>query len=346
LFNFADDKQFFPNCGAKAMKEIQFIHHNLEKWKRMEEDVENSDSLSPDILADTYTELTSDLAFAQTNFPSSRITIYLNNLASALHNKIYRNKRDKWSRILSFWKQEVPEAMYESRRMLLVSFVIFIIAAAIGFLSGMKDPEYARHIMGDDYIDMTLENIHNGNPMGVYASDSQASSFLEITFNNVFVSFQTFVMGLVTFFGTMYALIENGIMIGAFQSFLYGNHVLGESMLAVFLHGTLELSAIIVAGAAGLTLGTGWLMPGSYSRIEAFRRSAFRGVKIIIGTVPIFILAGFIEGFITRFTRQPDILRLTWILISAAFVIFYYVLLPLKLYKNGKSKIDKIVQTS
>ena len=82
-------------------------------------------ALSPDQLADTYTDLTADLAFAQTHFPTSRITIYLNNLASALHNEIYRNKREKWTRIITFWTQEVPRTMHDARRELLTSFIDF-----------------------------------------------------------------------------------------------------------------------------------------------------------------------------------------------------------------------------
>ena len=73
------------------MKEVTFIRRNIEKWKETEKVVERAASLSPDQLADAYTDLTADLAFAQTHFPTSRITIYLNNLASALHNEIYRN---------------------------------------------------------------------------------------------------------------------------------------------------------------------------------------------------------------------------------------------------------------
>ena len=98
------------------MKEVTFIRQNIEKWKRAETMVEQAESLSPDELADAYTELTADLAFAQTHFPASRITIYLNNLASALHNRIYRNKREKWSRIITYWTREVPSAMHDARR--------------------------------------------------------------------------------------------------------------------------------------------------------------------------------------------------------------------------------------
>ena len=97
------------------MKEVTFIRRNIEKWKETEKVVERAASLSPDQLADAYTDLTADLAFAQTHFPTSRITIYLNNLASALHNEIYRNKREKWTRIITFWTQEVPRTMHDAR---------------------------------------------------------------------------------------------------------------------------------------------------------------------------------------------------------------------------------------
>lgn len=323
------------------MRELNFIRHNLDKWRKMERNVEHADKVSPDELADTYTELTADLSFAQTNYPDSRITIYLNNLTSALHNHIYRNKQEKKSRLYKFWTEEVPGAMFEARKELLISFLIFIIAMAIGFLSGIKDPEYARQILGDSYVDMTLENIRDGRPMGVYASDGQSEMFLSITLNNILVSFKIFISGIFTVFLTGIILIVNGVMIGSFQSLLYQHGVLAESMLAVFLHGTLELAAIIVAGAAGILLGTGWLIPGSYSRLDGFRHSAKKGVKIIIGAVPVFVLAGFIEGFITRYTEQPNSLRITWIVISTLFVIFYYVILPIKTHKNGRKKIDK-----
>ena len=118
-------------------------------------------------------------------------------------------------------------------------------------------------------------------------------------------------------------------MIGCFDTFFYQHGLLGESLLATMLHGTLELSAIIVAGAAGLAIGNGWLFPGTYSRIVSFQRGAKRGMKIIVGTIPIFILAGFIESFITRHTGLNDIVRLSIILLSLAFVVFYFYLLTL-----------------
>ena len=310
------------------MKEVTVIRQNIEKWKRAEKIVEQADSLSPDELADAYTELTADLAFAQTHFPASRITIYLNNLASALHNRIYRNKREKWSRIVTYWTREVPSAMYDARRELLVSFIIFAVSALIGVVSAAGDPDFVRLILGNSYVDMTLNNIANGEPMAVYNGSSELPMFLGITLNNIMVSFNCFAMGLLTSFGTGYMLLNNGIMIGAFQTFFYQHGLLWESSLAIWLHGTLEIWAIIVAGAAGLALGNGWLFPGTYSRLESFKRGAKKGLKIVVGTVPVFIMAGFIEGFVTRHTELPDALRFGFILLSLSFIFFYYIYLP------------------
>lgn len=155
--------------------------------------------------------------------------------------------------------------------------------------------------------------------------------FLQITLNNVRVSFVCFVLGLFTSFGTGYALFFNGVMVGSFQTFFIQQGLWAESMLAIWLHGTLEIWAIIVAGAAGLALGNGWLFPGTYTRAESFTRGAKRGLKIVIGTVPVFILAGFIEGFLTRHTDLPIAVRLGVILLSLAFILYYYIYLPHKL---------------
>ena len=217
------------------MKEVTFIRRNIEKWKETEKIVEQAVGLSPDRLADAYTDLTADLAFAQTHFPTSRITIYLNNLASALHNEIYRNKREKWTRIITFWTQEVPQTMYDAHRELLVSFIIFVASALIGVLSAANDPDFVRLILGNGYVDMTLDNIANGEPMAVYNGSDEVPMFLGITLNNVMVSFNCFAMGLLTSFGTGYMLLSNGIMIGAFQTFFYQHGLLWESTLAVWL---------------------------------------------------------------------------------------------------------------
>ncbi len=319
------------------MKEIVFLRNNLPKWRRAEQVIGDTYWHTPDELADLYGDITSDLSFAQTHYPDSRITLYLNNLASAIHNEIYKNKREKWSRLLTFWTREVPFTMWEARRLLLISLLISVVSAVIGMVSQLADPEYCRIILGDYYVDMTLDNISHGTPMAVYDGGGEMGMFLGITINNVFVSFRMFVLGILTSIGTAWSLFQNLDMLGCFMTFFYQHDLLWEAFLAVFLHGTLEISAIIIAGAAGLALGNGLLFPGTYSRMTSFRRGARQGLKIIVGTVPVFVVAGFIEGFVTRHTEIYDGVRLAIILLSLAFVLWYFVWLPRRIGQSTLS---------
>jgi uncharacterized membrane protein SpoIIM required for sporulation len=152
--------------------------------------------------------------------------------------------------------------------------------------------------------------------------------FLGITLNNVRVSFLAFAFGLIASLGTLWILFTNGIMLGAFFGFLYRSGVIGESMETVWIHGTLEIFAIVVAGSAGLVVGNSILFPDSYSRTESFKRGARDGLKIVIGLVPIFIVAGFLEGFVTRYTGMPVALSYFIIGASVVFIVWYFFLYP------------------
>lgn len=316
------------------MKETLFIRSNLNKWQRIELLLEGLNAISPDILADSYAEVTSDLAFAQTNYPDSRITSYLNNLAVELHTKIYRNRREPLSRFVTFWTQEVPDVMWKERKLLLLSFSIFIVSVLIGIISTLGDSEFPRIILGDKYMDMTLKNIELGKPMDVYGRDTEVSMFIDITLNNVMVSFIEFASGILTSFFSGFSIFSNGIMVGSFLTFFFQHGLLIESFFTTMMHGVIELSSIIVAGAAGLAMGNGWLFPGTYPRMTSFVRGARRGLKIIVGTIPLFIIAGFIESFLTRHTEIDNFIRGGIILSSLAFVIFYFIYLPYKRNNN------------
>ncbi|MBR5118306.1 MAG: stage II sporulation protein M [Muribaculaceae bacterium] len=318
------------------MRESVFIKQNISKWRDFEYTLSIGNQLSPTDKADMYIDLTSDLAFAQTHYPNAEITNYLNDLTLKLHNEIYKEKHENWRRIITFWTREVPEIIWKERRSLLISLIVFLVSIGIGAFSTAHDADFTRLIMGDDYVNMTLENIEKGKPMDVYGGDLETASFLSIMFNNVRVSFLAFTFGIFTSIAVGYFLFYNGVMVGAFLAFLFSHGVLGESWTAIMLHGTLELSAIVIAGGAGIAFGNGWLFPGSYSRMTALKLSAKRGLKIVLGTVPIFVVAAFIEGFFTRHVEWSLDLKLTIIGLSAAFVIFYYVIYPYFITHHGR----------
>lgn len=320
------------------MRESIFIKQNIDKWRNYEYLISCGNYESPAHKADVYVDVSTDLAFAQSHYPNAEITDYLNNLTVTLHNELYKEKHENWRRIFTFWTHEVPLTMWKERRYIMISLIIFLVSIAIGCFSSIYDKDFPRLIMGDYYIEMTLENIEKGKPMNVYAMDSNVESFFGIMFNNVRVAFLAFIFGIFTSIATGYFLFSNGIMLGCFFTFLYQQHVLAQSWTAVMLHGTLELTAIVIAGAAGIVLGNGWLFPGTYSRTTSLKISAKRGLKIVVGTVPVFVVAAFIEGFLTRHFEWPLAFKLTLIVSSALFVIFYYIVYPYWLAHHGSKR--------
>jgi uncharacterized membrane protein SpoIIM required for sporulation len=210
-----------------------------------------------------------------------------------------------------------------------------MLAMMVGVLSSAMEPDFVRQILGNDYVEMTLANIEKGDPMAVYKSDRAFGMSLGIAANNLLVAFITFGMGVIYAVGTVLMLIRNGIMVGAFQFFFVEKGLFWDSFLTIWMHGALEISSIVIAGAAGLTMGRGLIFPGTYSRMKAFSRSARRGLTIMLGIAPIFIVAAFIEGYLTRHTELPDIFRLLFILVSFGFIIWYFVIYPMRKAKKG-----------
>lgn len=316
------------------MREIVFLKRNAEKWKQFEVLLSSRGHEDPDTLADLFIELTDDLSYSRTYYPDSETTHYLNELTRKVHETIYRNKKEEKSRFRTFWTTEIPLVVQKHHKELLISFSFFIVAMLIGLLSAANDPTFIRMIMGDRYVDMTLQNINKGDPMAVYKQMEALPMFLGITANNIFVSFKAFGLGIFVSVGTFYILFTNGLMLGAFQFLFYQHGVLLPAMLTIWIHGTLEISSVIIAGAAGITMGNSILFPGTYSRMEAFQKGATDGIKMVVGLVPVFMTAGFLESFVTRYSNMPVYLSSAIIILSATFIIYYFIIYPIKLRKR------------
>lgn len=317
------------------MKEAAFIRQNRERWEEFEKIANSQQDSPPDKLAELFIQVTDDLSFARTKYPGTRTTQYLNALASKVHLRIYRNKKENTNRFAIFWKYEVPLAMFEARKPLLYAFIIFLVAAVIGGVSARYDDTFVRLILGDGYVNMTLENIKQGNPTRVYATMDELSMFFFITWNNVMVSFKIFVYGVFASLGTAYFLFSNAVMVGTFMMLFYMENQLSHALPVIMLHGTIELTSIVIAAAAGFTMGNSLIFPGTYSRLASFKRGAMKGLKIIVGLVPFFILAAFIESFITRYAFMHNSVKVLIIALSALVMIYYFVIYPYTLHKNG-----------
>lgn len=323
------------------MKETDFIEQHKKKWNKFEQAFD-SQSNDPEELSELYMDITDDLSYAQTFYPKRTVRVYLNQLAQRVYTGVHKQKGESIRRFISVWKTSLPLEIYRSRKSLLFALVMFIIYAAIGAFTTYIDPEFPRTVMGDMYVDMTLQNIQDGNPLGVYESESQIQMFFMITTNNLKVAFMTFALGFFFTIGTHLLLFSNGVMLGAFQYFFHSKGLLITSFLGIWIHGAFEISAIVLAGGAGITAGNGLLFPGSYTRLQSLQLSTKRGLKIMLSLVPFIIAAGFLESYVTHnYQLLPEWSKWTLIISSFALIVFYYVIYPAYVARRHPELVDK-----
>ncbi|MCD4793711.1 MAG: stage II sporulation protein M [Bacteroidales bacterium] len=322
------------------MKEIVFLNENAERWKNLETIILSKEKKDPDYVAEIYIKITDDLSYAQTYYPGSETEKYLNSLATKIHQAIYKTKKEDQNRFSNFWKYEIPAEMLGIRKYILYSFLIFAVTFLIGIVSSANDAEYSRIILGDSYVNMTIDNIEKGDPMGVYKDSDSLWMFVYIAWNNIKVMMIVYLLGLFISLGSIYIIIRHGIMIGTFQYLFYEYNVLYESVTTIWIHGTIEIFTLVVAGGAGIMLGNSILFPGTYSRKISFIKGARSSTKIVIALIPFIITAAFLEGFITRHTEWHPAIRIGIIAGSFIFIIWYFFLYPI--FLNRKSKKIKL----
>ena len=317
------------------MREVAFIRQNKEKWLEFERAIFGKAKKNPDEMASLYIHLVNDLSYAQTYYPKSKTVVYLNYLASQIYQKIYKTKREEKNRFVYFYKTEVPLLVYQYKRYLLYAFVLFFACVGIGVISAKYDDNFVRLILGDYYVNMTLDNIKDGNPVAVYKSGSNWGSFIGITLNNLFVGLRCYIYGIFGGIGTFWVLIQNCIMLGSFQYFFYQQGVFWESVQGIWIHGSMEIFAIVIESACGFILGASILFPRTFSRLNSFKIGFKDSLKIFLGTVPFTIAAGILEGFVTRYSLEmPNWLNVFIILSTLSLISFYFLIYPTIVHKK------------
>lgn len=323
------------------MKETSFIEQNKEKWKRFEQ-LYSSKSQDPEELSNLYMDITDDLSYAQTFYKRRTVRVYLNQMAQKVYTGVHKQKGMSIKKFFTVWQISLPLEIYRSRKNLLFALLAFLIYCLIGVITTHFNPDFPRIVMGDGYVDMTLENIQKGNPLAVYESPDQLSMFIRITTNNLKVAFLTFFVGFFFTFGTHILLFSNGVMLGAFQYFFHLKGLLITTFLGIWIHGAFEISAIVLAGGAGITAGNGWLFPRSFTRMQSLQLSTKRGLKIMLSLVPFIIGAGFLESFVTHnYQDLPEWSKWALILFSFALIIFVYVFYPLYVARKYPHLVDQ-----
>jgi uncharacterized membrane protein SpoIIM required for sporulation len=319
------------------LREGLFIKKNKDRWER----VQQQSAGEADEMATDFIKLVDDLAYSKTFYPTSRVTHYINSLASSIYLNIYKNRKEETNRLINFWRFDVPLTVKKHHTLILIAFIIFLLFASVGFFSAANEPGFVREVLGDGYVNMTEENIEKGNPFGVYQDSNSFIMFIRIMVNNILVSFIYFFRGIALGIPSLVSLGKESIRLGAFEYMFYAKGLGGQAVTTVLIHGLLELTAIIIACAAGVIMGISFLFPGTNRRIDAFRDGTKDGIKMIIGLIPVFVIAAFYEGFVTRYYKMPLVLNLLLLLSSAFFIFWYFVIYPSRVTKNLKTKTEK-----
>lgn len=239
-----------------------------------------------------YRQVSAHFAYAQTHFPSHEIHDYLQTLVIRSHNIIYGvKKKNQWKSILRFFTHTFPQLFYKRSRFFVIALSLLTFGFIFAFLLTLIDDNYAKFFLGD------LSPLHPDELAEREWNHALTSSTIMV--NNIYVAFFCFAWGALFGIGTVWTLFINGAMIGTLAA-LY-QQIGGDYIFWAYIwpHGIIELTAIFIAGAAGLSLAYSFFVPGELTRYQSFKKEGKVTIQLILGVIPMFILAAIIEGYIT-----------------------------------------------
>ncbi len=275
-------------------------------WKRLEAIIDQLVRRGPrrtpakDVadLIECYQSACADLARLRVLGAEPDLVEPLNRLIVRAHGQVYRGApASPWS-LGAFFLRDYPRLFRRTWKFTLASFLISLITACAAFWTVQDSPQTVADIMGgtdrEFYGEKSVADIrerfgHEGSPM---------LSSLVIT-NNIRVALTAFALGITFGLGTIWVLAVNGAMLGGIAGAFAKSGIQWQMWMVILPHGALELSAIVIAGGAGLMVGYGLWAPGQRTRLRALREDVVLAMQLAVGLVPAFAVAGLIEGLVT-----------------------------------------------
>ena len=293
------------------MISTRWLEKRKPYWSRLEQLVDRSGrrgtgSLNHHELQELgllYRQTASDLATVREDVTSRQLAFYLNQLLGRAHNLIYMGHRQKLSGLLRFYTETYPRIFRETLPQTLLAFALFAVAAIAACAVTLRDPAFAHRLLGAQMME-TIERREMWTHSIVSVKPLAASGIMT---NNLTVTFTTFALGITAGLGTIWMLLFNGILIGVIGAATWRAGMAGQLWSFVAPHGVLELPAIFIAGGAGLEIARGLLFPGLLPRRDSLAQAGGRAAQLLLGTIPMLIVAGVIEGFLSPSNLAPKL---------------------------------------
>lgn len=280
----------------------QLIKRHRDDWKQLEDYTTHLQKkgrrvMGADItqFARLYQKTAQHLSYSQTYYPDEEVTVYLNGLVLTAHNVLYKDQVSSFQQVRHFFSTQFIGLLLGQWPYILVAMLLFLLGGLASFLSVIDDPlNIYSFLPAEISSGIDPERLGEGHA----AIDSSLMS-AEIMTNNIQVAILAFASGITFGLLTVYVLVYNGIVVGALAAVYWHAGMSYEFWAYIVPHGVIELTAIFIAGGAGLLMGYKLFVPGPYTRGYQLKKNAKRSVQLFLGTLPLFIIAGVIEGFIT-----------------------------------------------
>jgi uncharacterized membrane protein SpoIIM required for sporulation len=274
-----------------------------------------------------YRQTAADLAAIREDRGSVHFARYINQLLVRAHNTIYSGRRASPTAIFSFFWDTYPATFRRNLNRALLSVLIFLVAGGVGAILTYQNPDFKVKLLGPEMVE-TIDR-HQMWTHSIVGIKPLASS--AIMTNNMSVGFTAFAFGITAGLGTIYMMAFNGLLIGVIGMACWLSGMSVQLWSFVAPHGVLEMPAIFIAGGAGLRIAQGLLFPGVLPRKDSLAQAGLEAVQLVLGTIPILIVAGLIEAFVSP-TGLPIPLKFS--MAGALFVLLVAYLLR----GSGKSK--------
>jgi len=283
----------------------RFLGERRPSWQQLEElltqtktNIRRLSARDLETLGRLYRSTTSDLALAQRDFPNQRVSHYLNDLVGRAHAQIYQEAPLRQHALYHFYRQRFPVLYRALLPYTSLCFAVFSIGAMIAYFVTWRQPA-AIYVFAGPEIESLVRQVEAGKLWTDIAPSARSAASSFILTNNIRVMFLTFAGGITAGLLTLWVILSNGLHLGAIFGLLQVHGLSGGLAEFVVAHGFIELSVIFLAGGCGLYIGDGLIRPGLHTRRVALVQRSRTGVQLILGCVPLLILAGLIEGFVS-----------------------------------------------
>jgi uncharacterized membrane protein SpoIIM required for sporulation len=226
---------------------------------------------------------------------------YLNDLVGRAYAITYPGKRVRPAAMGRFLAFGFPDVLANEWRMFVAALLLFWAGFGFGWIGMMFDPEAAPYLVPEQHLSLDPEKRKQDEAKNPGATAGEQAMFTSFLFtHNIQVAFFAFALGLTAGLGTAILMFLNGVMLGSLAWVYASKGMMGWFWAWILPHGIPEITAIVIAGAAGFVLARALIAPKGLARRAALKREGRVALQLLLGTLALFVLAGFIEGTISQ----------------------------------------------